>query len=131
VTDACGFTVIVDLPDTGEPTYYVIPTIIVDTCLREGHATLITKTRQKGTIPRDTARHAHGYVLKWKDYRNAWHPLSSEWQESAGIKGKLLSMSYGLATVSLAAAQLALTGGLQQDKRGRLTFWRLVSVGAA
>lgn len=50
--------------------------------------------------------------------------LTGEWQESASVKGKLLSIGYGLATVSRAAAQLALTGEMQQDKRGRLTFWR-------
>ena len=52
--------------------------------------------------------------------------LTGEWQESAGIKGKLLTIGYGLATVSRAASQLALTGELQQDRRGRLTFWRIV-----
>jgi hypothetical protein len=51
--------------------------------------------------------------------------LTSEWQESAGIKGKLLSIGYGMATVSRAATQLALMGELQQEKRGRLTFWRV------
>lgn len=50
--------------------------------------------------------------------------LTGEWQESAGIKGKLLGMGYGLATVSRAAAQLVLTGELQQERRGRLTFWK-------
>ncbi len=53
--------------------------------------------------------------------------LTGEWQESAGVKGKLLSIGYGLATISRAAAQLVLTGGMQQDKRGRLTFWRLTT----
>jgi hypothetical protein len=52
--------------------------------------------------------------------------LTREWQESAGIKGKLLSIGYGLATISRAAAQLTLTGEMQQDKRGRLTFWRII-----
>jgi hypothetical protein len=51
--------------------------------------------------------------------------LTGDWQESAGIKGKLLSIGYGLATVSRAAAQLGLTGELQLDRRGRLTFWRI------
>jgi hypothetical protein len=55
--------------------------------------------------------------------------LTTEWQESAGIKGKLLAIGYGLATVSRAAAQLALTGEMQQDKRGRLTFWRIIQAG--
>lgn len=50
--------------------------------------------------------------------------LTGEWQESAGIKGKLLSIGYGLATVSRAASQLSMTGEIQQEKRGRLTFWR-------
>lgn len=36
-----------------------------------------------------------------------------------------LSIGYGLATVSRAASQLVLTGELQQDRRGRLTFWRV------
>jgi len=51
--------------------------------------------------------------------------LSGEWQESAGVKGKLLGIGYGLATVSRAASQLVLTGELQQERRGRLTFWRI------
>jgi AAA domain len=55
--------------------------------------------------------------------------LTGDWQESAGIKGKLLSLGYGLATVSRAAAQLGMTGELQQDRRGRLTFWRIVLQG--
>ncbi len=50
--------------------------------------------------------------------------LTGEWQESAGIKGKLLATGYGLATVSRAAAQLGLTGEMEQDRRGRLTYWR-------
>lgn len=54
--------------------------------------------------------------------------LTSEWQESAGIKGKLLSAGYGFATVSRAASQLTLTGEMEQDKRGRLTFWRRTPV---
>ena len=56
--------------------------------------------------------------------------LTAEWQESAGIKGKLLTIGYGLATVSRAASQLVLTGEMQQDKRGRLMFWR-VALGAS
>ena len=52
--------------------------------------------------------------------------LTGDWQESAGLKGKLLAIGYGLATVSRAAAELALTGEMQQDKRGRLTFWRMM-----
>ena len=51
--------------------------------------------------------------------------LTGEWQESAGIKSKLLAVGYGLATISRAAAQLGLTREMQQDKRGRLTFWRV------
>jgi hypothetical protein len=54
--------------------------------------------------------------------------LTGEWQEIAGIKGKLLAIGYGLATVSRAASELALTGGLQQDRRGRMTFWRTLPV---
>jgi hypothetical protein len=50
--------------------------------------------------------------------------LTADWQESAGIKGQLLTMGYGLATVSRAAAQLDLTGAMQLERRGRLTFWR-------
>jgi AAA domain len=50
--------------------------------------------------------------------------LTGEWQESAGVKGKLLALGYGLATVSRAASQLVLIGEMQQDKRGRLTCWR-------
>ena len=55
--------------------------------------------------------------------------LTRDWQESAGLKGKLLSIGYGLATVSRAAAQLVLTGELEQDRRGRLTFWRIMPLG--
>jgi hypothetical protein len=51
--------------------------------------------------------------------------LTAEWQESAGVKDKLLSIGYGLATVSRAATQLVLTGEMEQEKRGRLTFWRM------
>jgi hypothetical protein len=51
--------------------------------------------------------------------------LTGEWHQSAGIKGKLLSIAYGHATVSRAEAQLGMTGELQQDRRRRLTFWRI------
>jgi hypothetical protein len=51
--------------------------------------------------------------------------LTGEWRESAGIKGKLLSIGYGLATVSRAATQLVLTEEMQQEERGRQTFWRM------
>jgi hypothetical protein len=44
---------------------------------------------------------------------------------SAASKGKVLSIGYGLATASRAAAQLVLTGELEQDRRERLTFWRV------
>jgi len=74
---------------------------------------------QRGMLPRllqmEYGRRADGLKR---------HFLTGEWQESAGIKGKLLSIGYGLATISRAAAQLTLTGEMQQDKRGRLTFWR-------
>jgi hypothetical protein len=42
--------------------------------------------------------------------------LAGEWQESAGIRGKLLAISCGLSTASRAAAQLVQTGKLQQDR---------------
>jgi hypothetical protein len=51
-------------------------------------------------------------------------PLIGEWQEGAAVKGKLLAIGYALATISRAGAQLTLTGEMEQDKRGRLTFWR-------
>jgi len=54
--------------------------------------------------------------------------LTADWQESAGLKGKLLSIGYGLATINRAASQLVLTCELQQDRRGRLTFWRALSL---
>lgn len=50
--------------------------------------------------------------------------LTGDWQESAGIKGKLLATGYGLATISRAAAQLTMMSEMEQDRRGRLTFWR-------
>ena len=50
--------------------------------------------------------------------------LTVEWQESAGIKGKLLAIGYRIATVGRAVTQLALTHQLEQERRGRLTFWR-------
>jgi len=53
--------------------------------------------------------------------------LTAEWQESAGVKGKLLAIGYSLATVSRAVAELTLTGVLQSDRRGRLTFWRFAA----
>ena len=53
--------------------------------------------------------------------------LTGEWRESAGIKGKLLAIGYGLATISRVAAQLVLTGEMVQDKWGRLTFWRMAA----
>ena len=52
--------------------------------------------------------------------------LTPEWQESAGIKGKLLALGYGIATISRAASELVLTGFMHQDKRGRQTFWRMM-----
>jgi AAA domain len=52
--------------------------------------------------------------------------LTRDWQESAGIKAKLIAIGYSLATISRAAAELCMTDTIQQDRRGRLTFWRAV-----
>lgn len=48
--------------------------------------------------------------------------LTGEWQEES--KENYLLCGYGLATISRAASELAISGVMQQDKRGRLTFWR-------
>ena len=50
--------------------------------------------------------------------------LTSDWQDSASIKGKLLAIGYSLATISRASAQLGLTNAMDLDRRGRLTYWR-------
>lgn len=50
--------------------------------------------------------------------------LRAEWQESAGIKGKLIGFGYSMATISRAAAELCLTGVMEQNRSGRLTYWR-------
>jgi hypothetical protein len=47
-------------------------------------------------------------------------------EEGARIKGNLLAIDCGLATVSRAASQLTMVDEMQQDRRGRLTFWRLI-----
>ena len=54
--------------------------------------------------------------------------LTGECQESAGIEGKVLAIGYGFATVSRAATQLILAGDMQQDRRGRFTFWRTIAL---
>lgn len=54
--------------------------------------------------------------------------LTGEWQKRAVLKEKLLAIGYGLATVNRTASELMLTGELQQDRPGRLTFWRTMPV---
>jgi len=54
--------------------------------------------------------------------------LTGEWKKRAILKEKLLAIGCGLATVNRTASELRFTGELQQDRRGRLTFWRTMPV---
>jgi hypothetical protein len=48
--------------------------------------------------------------------------LTGEWQESAGIRGKLLAIGYGLATVSRAASQLVFDQRVATGPAGAADF---------
>jgi len=87
MTDTRDFTVIVDLPDTGTPIYYVIPTTVVERELSQLQATWLRMPGKNGRphsptdrtrcvcLDEDTARFTHGYAVKWAEYRDAWKLL--------------------------------------------------------
>ena len=87
MTETGDFTVIVDLPDSGAPIYYVVPTIVVDKNLRQNQETWLRTPGKNGRphsaadrtrclyMDDDTTRYAHGYAVTWAEYRDAWHLL--------------------------------------------------------
>jgi len=99
MTDTADFTVIVDLPEDRAPTYYVLPTTVVDACVRTSHATWLQTPGKKGQphsaktttrglyLDGDTTRYDHGFAVKWADYRDAWH-LLDEGATSASTRAK-------------------------------------------
>ena len=89
VTEVSDFTVIVDLPREGSPTYYVVPTTVLERHLQDSHIAWLAEPGVKGQRHSDAtttrtlwfddkiARNAHGYAVKFAEYRNAWHLLDA------------------------------------------------------
>jgi hypothetical protein len=87
LSDTRDFTVIVDLPLTGDPLFYVLPTTILDQHLRASHAEWLQKPGVRGQqhSPDTKARAlwfderinqtGHGYFVKFAKYRDAWDLL--------------------------------------------------------
>lgn len=81
------FTVIVDLPSLGSPTYYVLPTSVLCDHLSTQHAAWLAQPGAKGQqrsmttttralwFDNQTEKIAHGYSLRFAEYREAWHLL--------------------------------------------------------
>jgi hypothetical protein len=98
VTEVSDFTVIVDLPKEGQkpPTYYVVPTAVLERHLHESHAAWLAEPGAKGQRHDDATttrslcfddkieRIGHGYALKFAEYKEAWHLLEAVNTSSAG-----------------------------------------------
>ena len=81
------FTVIVDLPPTGTPIFYVVPTTVVEAHLRQNQETWLRTPGKNGRphsatdltrciyFDENTSLYSHGYALTWAEYRDAWHLL--------------------------------------------------------
>ncbi len=88
MTDKADFTVIVDLPTQGGPVYYVVPTATLSEHLRTNHLEWLAEPGAKGQPhnPTDktralwfderTDKRGHGYLVKFAEYREAWHLLT-------------------------------------------------------
>lgn len=89
MTDEHDFCALVDIPDEsdGGPTYYVVPTSIVDQWLREDFQTWLDTPGVRGQqhspdnkrrlfyVDDDPTRLSHGYRQKLEPYRGAWQLL--------------------------------------------------------
>jgi len=87
LTEQADFTVIVDLPPTGAPKYYVVPTQVLSDHLTKDFAEWLAAPGAKGQrhSPTNTTRAiwfdactdkiAHGYAIKFAAYLEAWHLL--------------------------------------------------------
>lgn len=85
------FCVLVDIPDVGEagPSYYVVPTSVIDGWLRDDFHAWVTTPGAKGQqraennkrriiyVDDDSSKLAHGYRHKLAPYLRAWNLLGS------------------------------------------------------
>jgi hypothetical protein len=89
MTEVADFTVIVDLPDSAAPDYYIIPTPALEKVLQDNHK-LWLKTAGKNArahrdnpmrriwIDDDDNKVGHGYAVTLEHYHNAWELLEQK-----------------------------------------------------
>jgi hypothetical protein len=87
MTKETDFCVLVDIPDRGHPTYYILQTDVVDGWLREDFESWVTTPGARGQQrDRDNSRRifyldertdklGHGYSHRLAQYKNDWSPL--------------------------------------------------------
>lgn len=89
ITREHDFCVLVDIPTDGDvaPTYYIVPTHVIDKWLKDDFQTWVKTPGAKGQqrakdnkrrlfyVDDDTSRLAHGYRQKLAKYRGAWNLL--------------------------------------------------------
>lgn len=90
VTQQADFCVLVDIPEEGEmsPTYYIVPTPVIDSWLKEDFTKWVTTPGAKGQqraadnkrrlfyVDNEIEKISHGYVPKLAPFKGAWHLLS-------------------------------------------------------
>lgn len=83
---AGDFTVIVDLPDSGAPDYYVVPTPVLEGIIQANHKRWLNAPGRNGHVHQDTRMRTiwideaegkidHGYAVTLAGYHNAWNLL--------------------------------------------------------
>jgi len=86
--DPRDFTVIVDLPDSAAPDYYIIPTATLEKILRDSHQLWLNTPGKNGQphgktpvraiwMDDDQSRIGHGCAVTLAQYHNAWDLLYS------------------------------------------------------
>jgi hypothetical protein len=89
MTEQHDFCVLVDIPDDGDgsPTYYVVPTTVIDKWLRDDFTTWVATPGARGQqraednkrrlfyVDDDTEKLGHGYLQRLAPYKGAWKLL--------------------------------------------------------
>ena len=90
MTHQHDFCVLVDIPENGEmsPTYYIVPTSVIDKWLKADFHSWVTTPGARGQqraennkrrlfyVDEDTSRFGRGYQLKLATYKGAWKLLA-------------------------------------------------------
>jgi len=115
VTQEADFCVLVDIPEDAShgPTYYVVPTTVIEKWLKEDFQTWVTTPGVKGQarsadnkrrlfyVDDDTTKLGHGYQQKLASYKGAWGSLARK--QHADDQLLLLAEQVGLNVDSLIA----------------------------